>query len=261
MKHWIGYFSVLGLVVIGSCKKDPGSSPAYLTKVVAHRGAWKTAGVPENSIAALQQAIRLGCYASETDVQMAADSVLFISHDSVFQGVNVELASSDQLSALKLSNGEPLPTLQAYLAEVIKQAQTRIVLEIKGSRISKTRSLAAAAKTVELVESLHIGPLVDYCSFDYDVCKKIRALAPAARVVYLNGDESPDQLALDKLTGLDYYYGVLTLKPAWIAEARQKKLTVGVWTVNNELSMRWFLDQRVDFITTDEPELLLNLLK
>jgi glycerophosphoryl diester phosphodiesterase len=41
--------------------------------VIAHRGAWKNAGVPENSIASLQHAIDLCCYGSEFDVHMSAD--------------------------------------------------------------------------------------------------------------------------------------------------------------------------------------------
>ncbi|RRB07140.1 glycerophosphodiester phosphodiesterase [Larkinella rosea] len=261
MKNRIGVFSVILFIVASSCQKDPGSSPTYQTQVVAHRGAWKSAGVPENSIASLQQAIRLGCYASETDVQMASDSVLYLFHDTAVQGITLESAPGSQLSALKLSNGEALPTLQAYLAEALKQSRTRVILEIKGSRISKNRSLATARKTIELVKSLNARHLVDYCSFDYDVCKYMLVLDPAAKVAYLNGDQPPEQLALDKLSGMDYYFGNLVLKPSWIEEARQKKLTVGVWTVNDQMSMKWFLDQHVDFITTDEPELLLNLLK
>ncbi|WP_421830752.1 glycerophosphodiester phosphodiesterase [Larkinella sp.] len=253
---------IISCLLLVSCnaKKDPVTTPVYDTKIIAHRGAWKVIGAPQNSIAALQKAIQLGCWGSEFDVQMAADSVLFINHDANFQGVVLETSSSTQLSALKLSNGEPLPTLQAYLAEGTKQAKTRLVLEIKSSTISKDRSIATARKVVQLVKKMNAQVLVDYISFDYEVCKTLIVLDPAAHVAYLNGDKTPDELAADQITGLNYYFGILILKPDWIPQAHQKNLTVNVWTVNDQLNMKWFLDQKVDFITTDEPELLRELL-
>ncbi|GAB3339328.1 glycerophosphodiester phosphodiesterase family protein [Larkinella ripae] len=254
-------FSVAVSLFLSSCKKEPVLTSPYQTNVIAHRGAWKTAGVPENSLASLQQAIRLGCYGSEFDVQMSSDSVLFIFHDNAVQGFSLENTPSSQLSALKLSNGESLPTLEAFLTEGVKQSKTRLVLELKGSRISRERSLATARKVVQLVKTMRTEQLVEYLSFDYAVCNYMLELVPGARVAYLNGDQPPAQLAADRLTGLDYHYGILMLKPDWIGEAQQKKLTVNVWTVNDQMSMKWFLDQNVDFITTDEPELLLDLLK
>lgn len=267
MKHKSFIFLCLfvsGFVTVFiSCnsEKEPVSDTTYLTKVIAHRGAWKNKGLPENSLASLQEAIRLECYGSEFDVQMSADSVLLIHHDSDFQGNTVENALSTKLLTLKLSNGETLPTLQSFLTEGIRQSKTRLIMEIKGSRISKDRSYATARKAIDLVKKLNAQALVEYSSFDYEVCKKIREWEPGAKVAYLNGDQSPDQLALDRLTGMDYNFGILILKEAWIAEAQQKKLTVNVWTVNDQSSMKWFLERKVDFITTDEPELLNELVK
>ena len=45
----------------------------------------------------------------------------------------------------------------------------------------------------------------------------------------------------------------------WIKEAQQKRLTLNVWTVNDKSLMDWFLERNVDFITTDQPELLLEI--
>ncbi|MFD1139844.1 glycerophosphodiester phosphodiesterase [Larkinella insperata] len=261
MSNWWTYLFFLVLITASSCRKDPVSTPDYVTRVIAHRGAWKTAGVPENSLASLRRAIQLGCSGSEFDVQMSADSVLFIHHDNSINGISIETTPAAQLATLKLSNGEALPTLRTYLTEGIKQAKTRLMLEIKGSRVSKERSLATARKAVELVKALKAEGLVDYCSFDYEVCKHILALDASARVSYLNGDQTPGQLVTDGFSGLSYNYAVLTLRPGWIREARDQHLAVTVWTVNDRISMQWFLDQYVNFITTDEPELLLELLK
>ena len=76
------------------------------TQVIAHRGAWKNSGVPENSIAALQRAIELKCWGSEFDVHLSSDSVPFILHDHSIQGIHIEKTTAAELSQIKLANGE-----------------------------------------------------------------------------------------------------------------------------------------------------------
>ena len=231
------------------------------TKVVAHRGAWKNTGAPENSIAALKEAIKMGCAGSEFDVQMSSDSVLFINHDAHIQGLPIETSSSDVLSVLKLKNGEALPTLEAYLREGIRQKKTRLVLEIKPSTVSKERGIAVTHKVVEIVNLLKASSRVDYISFDYDICKEITRIAPKATVQYLNGNKTPDELLAEGLHGLDYNLKVLETNPTWIREARSKKLITNAWTVNDEKSMDWLIAEGIDLITTNEPELLLKKLR
>ena len=63
-------------------------------KVIAHRGAWKNTGATENSIGALEHAIKLGCYGSEFDVHMSADSVLYVHHDHAIKGTHIEKTTS-----------------------------------------------------------------------------------------------------------------------------------------------------------------------
>lgn len=230
-------------------------------KVIAHRGAWKNTGVTENSIGALEHAIKLGCYGSEFDVHMSADSVIYVLHDHSIRGTHIEKASSQELSQIKLEDGTPLPTLEAYLKAGAKQKKTRLILEIKTSSMGKERSLALAAKCVEMVKKLKVEGITDYIAFDFDVCKKVKELAPKAHVEYLNGDKTPDEIQAAGLDGIDYNQGVLKKKPEYIAAIRDKKLTTNVWTVNDEESMKWFLEKGVDYITTNEPELLLKITK
>lgn len=231
------------------------------TKVVAHRGAWKNTGSPENSIASLKEAIKLGCAGSEFDVHMSADSVLFIHHDPIVQGLSIEKTSSETLMALKLENGEPLPKLSDYLAAGIKQKKTRLVLEIKPSAISKERGIALSHKVMEMVKNMKAASKVDYISFDYEICKEIVKLAPKSTIQYLNGDKSPAELEADHISGLDYNLKVFKQHPEWIKEAKSKKLITNVWTVNDESSMDWLISESVDYMTTNEPELLLSKLK
>ncbi len=231
------------------------------TKVIAHRGAWKNAKVPPNSIASLKEAIKIKCYGSEFDVHMSADSILYVNHDHDVEGVNIEKTLAKDLDKIKLSNGESLPTLENYLKAGKKQKKTRLILEIKASKISKERSLALARKCVETVQSAKVVGITDYISFDLDICMLVKQLAPKAEVSYLNGEKSPDEIKELGLSGVDYHYNVFKKNENWIKEFNQKGLVTNAWTVNDKETMMRLMEQSINYITTDEPELLQTLLK
>ena len=227
--------------------------------VIAHRGAWKNTGVAENSIAALQQAIRLGCQGSEFDVHMSVDSVPVINHDPTIQGQTIYTSSSAKLMALKLASGENMPSLESFLKVGMTQNNTKLILEIKPT-INKERALQLTKKVMDVVIKLKAQAWIDYISFDYAICMELMRLDPYSRVAYLNGDKTPEMLAADKFWGLDYNQSVYQKHPDWIAQAKQKGLTINAWTVNEPALLKSFLDQKIDFITTNEPELLLKMI-
>ncbi|NCU04240.1 MAG: glycerophosphodiester phosphodiesterase [Chitinophagaceae bacterium] len=230
--------------------------------VVAHRGAFKLNKLPENSIAALKEAIRLKCTGSEFDVRMTADDSLIINHDPHFNKLEIEKVSYAELMAFKLSNGEPLPTLQQYLvAGMQSNTATRLVLEIKPSGISKERGKRIAEKVVQLVKQLKADAMIVYISFDYDILLRIRELDEKAILQYLEGNKAPAQVKADKIDGIDYHFSFFQKNPTWIAEAKQHKLALNAWTVNDSTTMSWLLKEGFDYITTNEPELLFRLLK
>ena len=230
-------------------------------KVIAHRGAWKAQGHPQNSLASLNEAIRLGCEGSEFDVWMTADEVLVVNHDGDFEGMEIEESTYAQLLTKKLPNGEKIPTLKEYIAEGMKQTGTKLILEFKPSAISKERSERVGELSVKTVKEMKAEKWVDYITFSYEGGKKAIATDPTANVAYLTGDKSPAQLKEDGFFGFDYNIRVLRLKSDWIKEAQDLGLTVNAWTVNNPEDMKWLLEQNADFITTDEPELLFELMK
>jgi glycerophosphoryl diester phosphodiesterase len=229
--------------------------------VVAHRGAWKTKALPQNSIASLQEAVRLGCAGSEFDVHLTADDSLVINHDPEFFGKPIETSTYAVLAESKLSNGETIPTLQQYLTAGMQQHTTRLVLEIKPSKISKERAIKATEKIVALVHQLKAQPWVMYISFDYDVCKKVKELDKKAEVAYLNGDIAPDQIKKDKLFGIDYHFSVFQKNDAWINEAKANKVNLNAWTVDKPEVMDTLISQQFNYITTNEPEMLLGKVK
>jgi glycerophosphoryl diester phosphodiesterase len=225
--------------------------------IVAHRGAWKKNGLPENSIASLKEAIELGCTGSEFDVRMSADDTLVINHDPAHADMEIEKTTYTGLITKKLSNGELLPTLRNYItAGMQSNRTTRLVLEIKPSETSKERGQQIAQKVVQLVKQLHAEKYITYISFDYDILKKVVELDPAAITQYLNGNKTPDELKADKIAGADYHFTVFRKHPEWITSAKANKIILNAWTVNTAEDMDWLLKCGFDFITTNEPELL-----
>lgn len=237
------------------------TSAQSVSKVIAHRGAWKVEGLPQNSIASLHRAIELGCAGTEFDVHLTKDDVLVVNHDKDFYGIDIATATYDELLAKKHPNGEAIPTAEAYLREGMKQKKTKLIFELKTSGLGKERTLHSADLSVELVKRLGAEAMVEYIAFDYDACKRIIALDPKAKVYYLNGDITPAQAKKDGLTGLDYHYNVYKENPTWIKEAHDLGLAINAWTVNTEDEMHALLSQQVEFITTDQPALLLDAIK
>ena len=258
---------VCGLLIVclASCGilKPRNQAPvAFADNIVeAHRGAFKKNKLPENSIAALKQAIALKCTGSEFDVRMTSDDSLIINHDPHYKKLAIEETTYADLIRHPLSNGEKLPTLREYLlAGMENNSTTRLVCEIKPSEVSKERGQRIAAKAVALVHELRAREQVVYISFDYDILKKVVALDPGVPTQYLNGDRSPEQLKADGITGADYHYSVFKKYPEWIPAAKKLGIALNAWTVNDAETMEWLMANEFEFITTNEPELLMELM-
>ncbi|MDQ6469556.1 glycerophosphodiester phosphodiesterase family protein [Flavobacterium sp. LHD-80] len=242
--------SLMLVAVFASCNVQKNA-------IVAHRGAWKKNSFPENSIASLRHAIDLKLPGSEFDVWRTADDSLVINHDAHFNKLLIEQTNYSDLIKFKLSNGEKLPTLYEYIAEGIKNNKhTLLVCEIKPSEISKERGKETAIKTVETIKKLKADKKICYISFDYDILKQIRAIDSKTNLQYLEGNKSPIEVKADKINGVDYHYSVFKKHPDWIKEAKDIKIILNAWTVNEATDMDWLIDQKFDYITTNEPELL-----
>lgn len=229
--------------------------------VIAHRGAWKQAGLPENSLASLNHAVALGCHGSEFDVHLTKDDSLVVNHDKDFYDIDIESATYQELLAKKHPNGEKIPTAEEYIREGMKQKKTKLIFEIKTAKAGKERTLQLTRMSVDLVKKLGAQKWVEYICFDFDAGKLVHQLDPKAQVAYLNGDLAPAEVKKAGYTGIDYHFNVFKKHPTWIKEAHQIGLSVNVWTVNDADEMKNLLDQKVEYITTNEPELLFEVLK
>ena len=229
--------------------------------VIAHRGAFKKNGFPENSIASLREAIRLGCAGSEFDVRMTADDSLVVNHDPHFAQLDIEKHTYAELVVHTLSNGETLPTLRNYLhAGVQNNKRTQLILEIKPSPSGTARGEVMATKVLQLVKECGAETITQYISFDLAILKQLLKIDNKVITHYLNGELSPYALKSLGIRGMDYNYSVYQKNPDWITESKNAGVVLNVWTVNESAKLDWCLLQKFDFITTNEPELLFQKL-
>jgi glycerophosphoryl diester phosphodiesterase len=254
MKRFI--LAILSIAMISTTTNAQKAITSWnKNKVIAHRGAWKKLGLPENSIASLRQAFKIGCFGSEFDVHLTKDSVLVVNHDPNFQGMSISNSTYAELLTKKHTNGESIPTAEAYLREGMKQKHTKLIFEIKQQKLGKERDMYLTQRCMDLVKKLKAERWVEYISFGYDICQYIIAKDPTAKAHYLEGNVEPAKIKADGLTGMDYPIGAYR-KNDWFASAKKLGLVLNAWTVNKVEDMDFFLDNDVDFLTTNEPELL-----
>lgn len=239
------------------------------TKVIAHRGFHTTEGSARNSIVALQKAQELGIYGSECDVNLTKDGVVVVAHggshpDKMVEcdkRITIQKSTLEQCHSILLENGEKMPTLDEYLAQTKKDPKTKLIIEIK-SHATPEKETEVVEATLNKVKQYGLENQVEYIAFRPFVCEELKRLAPEGTpIAYLNGDYDPTYVKGMGLSGIDYKFNVLKKKPKWIKQAQKKGLSVNVWTVNKEEDIIWCIEQGVDYITTDYPTLVQELIK
>lgn len=230
-------------------------------KVIAHRGYWETPGSAQNSLTAFIKADSIGVFGSEIDVWLTADDRLIVNHDRIFKGTDIDMERSTQreICNIVLPNGENIPTLDAYLRLVASKPDTRLILEMK-SLSDLNREDLAAEKIVKSLRKYGLVERTDIIAFSLNACLAFKKLLPDSKIYYLDGDLAPKKIKKLGLAGIDYSVKVLRKHPEWVEQAHKLGLEVNVWTVDEEEDMRYFIDLGVDYITTNFPEQLQQLL-
>ncbi|RIQ31140.1 glycerophosphodiester phosphodiesterase family protein [Jiangella rhizosphaerae] len=128
---------VRGIDAIHEMYLDHGPDAGVM--VIAHRGYWR--GAPENSIAAIEQAIERGAHVVEIDVQRTADGHLVLMHDTTVDRTTngtgaVSSLTLAQIKALRLKEhlggaqaaltDHQVPTLEEALAVVKDRAMVNL---------------------------------------------------------------------------------------------------------------------------------------
>ena len=257
MKRILLPILLLAFCLVAAAQND---NPVAIT---AHRGHWTAtdAGRAQNSIAALREAQRFGCWGSELDVHLSADSIVVVNHDRTRGLRDIQKTPYSKLRNLLLSNGEPLPTLCEYLAQALVSDKTVLVLELK-SQYSEERENLLIDKAIEALKMYNLfdPAKVIFISFSHHICRRLVEAAPGFTNQYLSGDVRPEDLYREGINGIDYHYSHFDKHPDWVEEAHRYGMSVNVWTVDKEEDIRRMIDLGVDCITTNNPPLVRSLL-
>jgi glycerophosphoryl diester phosphodiesterase len=229
--------------------------------IVAHRGAAGKA--PENTIAAIKQAIEDKTDWVEIDVQETADGEVVVIHDSDFMklaGKQLKIwnATLAQMGNIDIGSWfdtsfsqQRVPTLKQVLE--VARGKANVVIELKyyghDERLEQ--------RVVDIVEDAGMVNETAIMSLKYDALKKVRVLRPSWNIGLLSAT------AIGDLTSLDADFLAVAMGMAsagLVRRAHEVGKQVFVWTVNDPISMSRMMSLGVDGIITDEPEMARQVL-
>jgi glycerophosphoryl diester phosphodiesterase len=190
---------------------------------------------------------------SECDINETADGVLVVVHGPMHEKYRVQETDFNTLRAQTLANGEILPTFEEYLVQAKKNTATKLIIEIKDHN-TPARETRVVKNILKMVKAHKLEKDVEYIAFRQFVCDELVKWGPKGiKVAYLNGTLTPEYCHGLGYTGIDYNIKVMRANPNWIKESHDLGLTVNVWTVNDAEGIKWCIDNKVDYITTDNP--------
>jgi glycerophosphoryl diester phosphodiesterase len=231
-----------------------------LVRVTAHRGHSRVA--PENTLSAIRKAVECGADYAEMDVQLTADGVVVLLHDSDLKRVasdprRIRGLTYDVVRKLDVGSyfdpsfaGERVPSL----AEVINLFRGRIKLNIEMKLYEPDQRLARAVARLIREQDFESDCLVT--SFNYDALQEVKETNPRVRtgliVAYALGDVS--RLEVEALSVRADFLSDQVLR-----RAHRHGREVHVWTVNDTRQMNRLMHRGVDNIITDDPDILIRV--
>ncbi len=222
--------------------------------IIAHRGA--SAAAPENSMAAIEQAIADRADWVEIDVQESRDGVVLVIHDEDLKrlaGRNLKVwdATAEQLQRVDIGSrvapefsAERIPTLEQVL-EACK-GKIGVVIELK----HYGRAQKLERRVIDLVKAHGMEDEIRIMSLKYDSIKTVRSLQPQWPIGLLSAVSVGDLSRVDA-----DFLAVSTRMATWslVRSAQRRSKDVYVWTVNDPLVMSSMMSRGVHGIITDKP--------
>lgn len=151
--------------------------------VVAHRGGHLN--VPENSLAAIDEAVEAGAHIVELDVRQTADGELVVIHDRTVNRTTtgrgaVDSMTWEEISVLPLThNGEATDYRTLTLRDALLHARDRILVDLD----FKVGTMEAAQQVYALVEELEMEKQVFFFLYDHYQLPALHTLNPTIRIM------------------------------------------------------------------------------
>jgi glycerophosphoryl diester phosphodiesterase len=248
--------AIIGASVVASLRLEER------VHVMAHRGFSKSA--PENTLAAIRQAIDARADYVEIDVQETADGTVVVLHDSDLMKI---AGNSLKIWDAKLSDlkdidigswfkpefkDERVPTL----ADVLKECRGKIRVNIELKYYGHDQQLEQ--RVAELVESHGMEHSIVVMSLSLDGVRKMQAIRPHWKAGLLMSVATGDLRKLD----VDFIaVNASFVSRALIEKAHSSGKEIYAWTVNDPLLMSNLIARGIDGVLTDDPQLARSVLQ
>jgi glycerophosphoryl diester phosphodiesterase len=225
-------------------------------EIIAHRGA--AGSRPENTLAAVEQALVDGADWVEIDVQETADGEVVVAHDSDFMklaGVDLKVwdATMADLGGIDIGGwfdpayaGERTPTLRDVLTMARGRGKVLIELKYYG------HDVALEARVAEIVEQTGMSADVGVMSLKIPGVRRMHALRPDWPHGILAATALGDLPAVEA-DFLAVNAGQASVSLIRRAHEQGKKLHV--WTVDDPVTMVRMISMGVDGLITNHPAL------
>lgn len=245
--------------------------------ICGHRGA--SGHAPENTLVAFRKARELGATWIEFDVQLSADGIPIILHDTTLERTSslgqpvrpteLTLAQLKELDAGSWFSpdfaGEKIPTLEEILAEFGSSLSLNI--EIKSTPGFEADN-GLEQKIAALVRQYKLEDKALISSFDPYRLGSLNRHDPELRLGFLydaNPEHYPpdfDPIAMAKsLNAVALHPPFRIIDPALIARTRDNGLALNTWTVNDIADMQRMIELGIDIVITNYPDRLAGLLR
>lgn len=228
-----------------------------LPRWFAHRGGGLL--TPENTLAGIRLAARLGFKAVEFDVMLSQDGTPVLIHDETLErttnGFGRICDTSDaHLFTLDAGWGERVPRF-AEAAALCRQLGLLANIEIKPSTgFEQQTAEVVACLAAELWQGAAVQPLIS--SFSLDALAVARDVAPALRRGILYETVPADWLAeVQRLQAVTLHCDAALLDDAVLAEAQARQIPVLTYTVNEPEQAKILLARGVSALFTDRLDL------
>ncbi|MFI0740557.1 glycerophosphodiester phosphodiesterase [Streptomyces sp. NPDC021100] len=260
-----------------------GRARAPLT--IGHRGVPVQA--PENTLASIDRAARLGVGWVENDVQRTKDGKLVVIHDTTLTRTtdakkrfpdrapwkvgDFTLAEIRKLDAGSWFDrrfaGERVPTLDGYLRRVDHNRQ-KLLLEVKAPELYPgiERQLVAELRRTGWLDRRHVGGRLVVQSFNAASLRAFHGLRPDVKTGFL-GAPKPAELR-DYATFADQINPDHTkVNAAWVRSVHGvrgphgRRLEISAWTVDDPGRAVALAHLGVDAIITNAPHVIADALK
>jgi glycerophosphoryl diester phosphodiesterase len=236
-----------------------------IDRVIGHRGA--SAYAPENTIAAFDKALALGCKYLEFDVMLSADGEPFVFHDDKLKRTTngkgeIGLVSAEYLQTLDAGkwfsrrfSGEKIPHFSEVL-QWLNFSNVQANIEIKPyPGKSEETTVAVLSHINRYWPQTKELPLIS--SFDLSALHLCRSLSPEMPLGLLMHEWDKDCLSKAKdLQCYSLHFHKRALTAERVKQVKEQGYAVLVYTVNRRRLANKLFDWGVDAVFSDYPDLL-----